>query len=383
MKPSAMTTIHPVAVACSKAFEQLGYPIALDLNGADQEGVAFPELNVVNGVRQSAADGYLRPVLDRANLTVLTDARARSLVFSGNRCTGVEYLLDGARRTAEAVAEVILCSGAIGSPHLLQLSGIGPANALRAHGVEVTVDLPGVGENLADHPLSSVIYTPAKPMPAGVNNHGDVFAALRTDPKLIAPDIQVIFLDIPFIRPTMPAPQDGFTLAFCLLRPRSRGSVLLASSDPDAPPLIDPGFLTDERDMTAMLAALRLTREIGGAPALDDWRREEVQPGPAVDTEARERNYLRRSTASYFHAVGTCRLGTDQGSVTDLDLRVHGIDGLRVADASVMPSIPAANPNATVLAIAERAAAILTPRGQVRATDASDKEAATTLPVLS
>ena len=191
MKPSAMTTIHPVAIACAKAFEQLGYPVSLDLNGADQEGVSFPELNVVNGMRQSAADGYLRPVLGRANLTVLTGARVRSLLFSGTGCTGVEYALDGVRRTAQADAEVILCAGAIGSPHLLQLSGIGPADKLRAHGVKVVVDLPGVGEHLADHPLSSVIYTPVRPMPAGVNNHGDVFAALRTDPTLIASDIPI------------------------------------------------------------------------------------------------------------------------------------------------------------------------------------------------
>jgi choline dehydrogenase len=275
------------------------------------------------------------------------------------RCTGVAYSRHGELHTAGAAGEVILCAGVIGSPHLLQLSGIGPADALRPRGIDVLVDLPGVGDNLADHPLGSVVYTAAKPMPAGVNNHGDVFAVLRTDPGLIAPDVQVLFIDVPYIRPITSAPGDGFTIAFSALRPHSRGSVMLTSKDPEAAPVIDPGLLSDERDMRTMLTALRLTREIGAAPALAEWRKEEVQPGPTVRTEPRERDYLRRSTGTYNHPIGTCRLGIDERAVTDLELRVRGIDGLRVADASVMPSIPGANTNATVLAIAERAAAII------------------------
>ncbi len=359
MKPMCATNIHPVARVLADALEQLGYPIAADLNGADCEGVSWPELNVVNGVRQSAADGYLRPVLDRRNLTVVTDARVRSVTVSGTRCTGVEYLLHGELRTADAAREVILCAGTIGSPHLLQLSGIGPADALRSHGIDVVVDLPGVGDNLADHPLGAVIYTPAKPMPAGSNNHGRVFAALRTDSTLSGPDIQLLFIDVPFTQPTASAPPDGYTIAFSALRPHSRGSVLLASNDPEADPAIDPGLMTDERDMRTMLTALRLTREIGSAQALAEWRKDEALPGPTVRTEEQERDYLRHNTGSYHHPVGTCRLGIDGRAVTDLELCVRGIGGLRVADASVMPSIPAANTNATVLAIAERAAAII------------------------
>src|SRR5262252_3971252 len=160
-------------------------------------------------------------------------------------------------------------------------------------------------------------------------------------------------------RPTLPAPSEGFSIAFSAIRPRSRGSVMLASGDPAIAPLIDPGLLADERDMRTMLRALRLVRQIGGSSALAEWRREEAIPGPAVRTEAQERDYLRRSTGSYFHPVGTCRLGIDDRAVTDLELRVRGIDGLRVADASVMPSIPGAGTNATVLAIAERAASII------------------------
>jgi len=254
---------------------------------------------------------------------------------------------------------VILCAGAIGSPHLLQLSGIGPADTLRSLDIEVVVDLPGVGDGLADHPLGSVVYTPAKALPAPSVNHGDVFAALRTNPALDAPDIQILFIDVPFIRPTMPAPSDGYTIAFSVLRPHSRGSVTIASNDHADAPLIDPALLSDERDMRTMLTGLQLAREIGAAPALADWGKEETQPGPSVRTDAQARDYLRRSTGSYSHPVGTCRLGTDQRAVTDLELRVRGIDRLRVVDASVMPSIPAANTNATVLAIAERATTLI------------------------
>jgi choline dehydrogenase-like flavoprotein len=359
MKPMAATNVHPTGRAFSNAFEELGYPVADDLNGADREGVSWAELNVVNGVRQSAADGYLRPVLDRPNLTVVTDACVRSIRVSGTRCTGVEYLLHGELRSAEAVREVILCAGAIGSAHLLQLSGIGPADALRSHGIDVIVDLPGVGDNLADHPLGVVVYAAAKPMPAGSDDYGRVFAALRTDSALSAPDIQLLFIDVPFAQPTQAALPEGYTIAFSALRPHGRGSVTLASDDPEVQPVIDPGLMTDERDMRTMLTALRLTRKIGGSEALAEWRKDEAFPGPTVRTEEQERDYLRRSTGSYHHPVGTCRLGTDERAVTDVELRVRGIEGLRVADASVMPSIPAANTNATVLAIAERAAAII------------------------
>ena len=357
MTPMRAANVHPVARAVAEAFAELGYPMAADLNGADREGVSWPEINAVDGVRQSAADGYLRPVLERPNFTVVTDARVRSLTLSGTRCTGVEYALDGELRTAGAAGEVIVCAGAIGSPHLLQLSGIGPADPLRSHGIDVVADLPGVGDNLADHPLGSVVYAPARPIPPGANNHGDVYAVLRTDEALSAPDVQLLFIDVPLVRP--PVPPEGYTIAFSALRPHSRGSLTLASKDPEVAPVIDPGLLTDERDMRIMLAGLRLAREIGGAPALAGWRKEEARPGPTVRTAAQERDYLRRSTGSYNHPVGTCRLGVDERAVTDLELRVRGIDGLRVADASVMPSIPGANTNATVLAIAERAAAMI------------------------
>jgi choline dehydrogenase len=361
MRPKPPAITHPASGAFIEAVQELGYPVSADLNGADAEGVARYELTVTGRVRQSAADAYLRPFLDRPNLTVLTTAVARKLVLSGSRCTGVQYTVGGELRTA-AAGEVVLCAGAIGSPQLLMLSGIGPADALRGHGLQVTAELPGVGENLSDHPLAPVIYAAAQPMRDGVNNHVDAVAALRTNPALPAPDVQILFMDFPFTPPSMQGPHNGYTIAFSLLSPYSRGSVRLAASDPDIAPLIDPGFLTDPRDVDSMLAGFRLAREIGRAHAMAAWRQEEVLPGAAVTTADQLLDFIRRSIGTYNHAVGTCRIGTDPASVTDPQLRVHGIGGLRVADASVMPSIPAANTNATVLAIAERAADLIADR---------------------
>jgi choline dehydrogenase len=358
MRPQPPAITHPASAAFIEAVQERGYPVSADLNGADAEGVARYELTVAGGVRQSAADAYLRPFLDRPNLTVLTDAVARKLVLSGSRCTAVRYTIGGELRTT-AAGEVVLCAGVIGSPQLLMLSGIGPADALRGQGIQVSADLPGVGENLSDHPLGPVVYAAAQPIPDGVNNHGEALAALRTNPALPAPDVHIVFMDFPFIPPGMHGPQNGYTISFALLSPYSRGSVRLASSDPGIAPLVDPGFLTDQRDVGGMLAGLRLAREIGGSQAMAQWRQEEVLPGAAVTTADRQRDYLRRSVGTYWHPVGTCRIGTDPATVTDPQLRVHGIDGLRVADASVMPSIPAANTNATVLAIAERAADLI------------------------
>ena len=361
MKPVFPANVHPVARAFFEAVQECGYPASADLNGADAEGVAWYELTVANGARQSAADAYLRPFLDRPNLTVVTGALARTLVMSASRCTGVQYEHGGELRTAEAAAEVVLCAGAVGSPHLLMLSGIGPADALRTHGIQPVAHLPGVGANLSDHPLGFVIYSAAQPMPEGAqaSNHGDTLAAVRTDPQLAAPDLHILFADAPFNPRDPSALQDqtGFTIWYALLAPHSRGSVTLASGNPGTAPAIDPGLLADERDATGMLAGLRVAREVAGSKAMQPWRKEEVLPGAGIGDPGR----LRRSGSlgSYFHPVGTCKMGTDASAVTDLQLRVRGIDQLRVVDASVMPSLPGANTNATVLAIAERAADIM------------------------
>jgi choline dehydrogenase len=356
MRPERVAPDVPAARAALSALQGLGYPVSADLNGAEAEGVAWNEVTIADGVRQSAADAYLRPVLDRPNLTVVTGALVHRLVIKRGRCTGVEYTHGGILQRAQARTEVLLCAGAIGSPQLLMLSGIGPADGLRIHDLKPVVDLPGVGANLSDHPLGLVVYAAPGPLPGTASGTADVVAAVRTDSALRAPNLHIFFGGIPLAPPSMQG-QSGFTIAYGLLAPRSRGTVTLGSADPATAPRIDPGLLSDERDVADMLAGLRLARAVGTSAELAPWRKHEVFPGAGVETG----DQLRRSgsVGTYFHPVGTCKLGTDPDAVVDLQLRVHGVDGLRVVDASVMPSLPAANTNATVLAIAERAAAII------------------------
>jgi choline dehydrogenase len=359
MRVARAQQANPLSYAFLDAAVGVGYRRTDDLNGQDQEGICWTDLNIVGGSRQSAADGYLRPVLDRANLTVVTSALVQRLVVADGRCAGVEYSAGGELRQVHPQRETILCAGSIGSAQLLLLSGIGPAEHLCAVGIDPVADLPGVGANLHDHPLAGVVYAAAQPVPPAQNNHGEMYAAVRTAPDLAAPDIQLFLIDVPFHPPWMPGPAAGYTIAFTTLHPRSGGSVRLADSDPATAPLIDPSYFGDNRDMTAMLTALRVAREIGASPAFDDWRAEEALPGPDVHDETELQDYLRRDTDPYYHAVCTCRIGTDPAAVVDPQLRVRDVDGLRVADASVMPTIPGANTHAAVLAIAERAATLI------------------------
>lgn len=352
--------VHPAAEAFFQACKERGYPVSDDLNGAQSEGVCWYDRNIVAGVRQSAADAYLRPALGRPNLTVQTGAMVTGLTLTVGCCTGVTYRLSTTgRHTVRAEREVIVCAGAIGSPQLLQVSGIGPAPHLRRHGIDVIVDLPGVGANLSDHPLAALVYAAAQPVPVGASNHVDALAALRLGPGATMPDTHLLLVDIPLPPPGASAPDRGYSIEFGVLRPHSRGSVRLASAEPTAPPLIDPGFFTDERDIALMLRAARAAREVGAADALKPWRAAEVIPGPRVSSDDELVAYLRRAAGTYFHPVGTCRIGSGTDAVVDTELRVRGVEGLRVADAAVMPSPPAANPNATVLAIAEKAAALI------------------------
>jgi len=349
----------PLSYAFLDAAVGVGHQRSDDLNGQDQEGICWWDLNIVDGYRQSAADAYLRPVLDRPNLTVVTNALVHRLVVADGRCAGVEYSVGGETRQIYPQGETILSAGSIGSAQLLLLSGIGPAEHLRAVGVDVVADLPGVGANLHDHVLAGVIYTVARPVPPAQNNHGEIVAAVRTNPDLAAPDVQLFLIDVPYHPQSMQGPAYGYTIAFVALHPHSRGSVRLASADPATAPLIDPNFFGDDRDMAGMLTALDMARHIGSSPAFDEWRDEEALPGPDVHDETELRDYLRRDADPYNHAVGTCRIGTGTTTVVDPQLRVHGIDQLRVADASVMPTVPGANTHATVLAIAERAATLI------------------------
>ena len=356
MQVSPPVDVNKLVNAYLDAAVEVGHSITADLNGKEQEGVAWLEMNIVGGARQSAADGYLRPALSRSNLAVVPNALVRRLTLSADRCTGIEYLVDGQPQWAGADREVILSAGTIGSAQLLMLSGIGPADHLREFDIDVVSDLPGVGANLQDHPLAGITYSAIKPIPAGTNNHSDLVAALRSHPGLSAPDVQLIFLGIPYYPPMLAGPVIGYTIGISLMQPHSRGSVRLASSDPTTAPLIDPNLLADKRDVAAMVAGLRMAREVGEARALAEWRDTEELPGAAAQDDGELREYLCRVTGPYFHGVGTCRIGDDPLAVVDTELRVHGISALRVVDASVMPRIIGANTYATVLAIAERAA---------------------------
>jgi choline dehydrogenase len=360
MKPRTNLARHPAAGSFLEAVVELGHPTSDDLNGSEQEGVCWYERNIVDGMRQSAADAYLTPALGRPNLTVLADTFVTGLNVGEGRCGGVTYVQSGTMLVdVAAEREVILCAGAIGSPHLLQLSGIGPADELRRHGIPVAVDLPGVGANLSDHALGALVYEAAKPFPPGTNNHADVLAVLRSESTSDMPDTHLLFVDMPWAPPGHPVPADGYSIAYSVLSPYSRGTVRLASSKPGAAPLIDLALLSDDRDVAGMARAMNLARAVGEAKALKPWRGREVLPGQHVSSEEQVRAHLRNTVGTYWHAGGTCRMGRGEGSVTNVDLRVHGVDGLRVVDASVMPSLPSANTNATVLAIAERGAELV------------------------
>lgn len=353
------TPPNPVVAACLEAAGESGHQYADDICGGLEEGFGWTDLNIVAGQRQSAKDAYLRPAMERGNLRIVTEAHAHRVLVGRQRCTGVEYSAGGELHRVAAAAEVVLTAGSIGTPQLLLLSGIGPARALRRRGIEVAAELPGVGENLQDHLYVPIVHDPAQPVPEAANSHGEGVGLLRSAPGVDYPDLQILFIDIPLVPPPSSVPESGYTIMTALMRPYSRGSVRLASARPDEAPVVNPCYLSDPRDTEAMVKGLRIARDIGQASALAPWRAAEALPGPAVDTDDALRQYADQTMGSYFHPVGTCRMGTGHNSVVDLDLRVHGISGLRIADASVMPSIPAGNTSAAVYAIAERAAVLI------------------------
>ena len=348
----------PLWEACFEAAVEAGYPPNEDDNGAVAEGTSWHELNVVGRKRQSAADAYLAPAARRPNLTVVTDARVLRLLVEHATCQGVQYGAGGQRHTALADREVVLTAGVIGTPQLLLLSGVGPAQHLRGLGIEVVADLPGVGGNLHDHPKSQAAYTTTRPVRPAANARKPL-VLLRSEPAQ-APDLEIIFSEFPIHPRWSPGPEDGYSVLFGLMTPASRGSLRLASTDPDQPPLIDPGYLADPSDVARMIKGLRVARQIGAAHALAPFRDKELFPGTGTETGEACRAYLRGTITTFFHPVGTCKIGTDAMSVVDPQLKVRGIGQLRIADASVMPSVPSGHTNAPVLAIAERAASLLT-----------------------
>lgn len=351
MRVGELPAANSLARAAYQAVLEAGYPETPDANGTEAEGVSWLEQNVVGDKRQSAADAYLGPVRSHPNLTVVTEAHVRQLILDGPRCLGARYSKDGQLQDIYAEREVVLCAGAIGSPNTLMRSGIGPAAQLCEHDVPVVIDLPGVGENLQDHPIAWVSYGAKRSVEESPFRR---LQLLTRSHKHEDPDVLMLFAEAA-IEPRWRGASPGFSVTFSVVRPMSRGSVRLGGPDAGDPPLIDPGYLTVRSDIDRMVVALRLAREIAHGAALSPWRGTELVPGAHVQSDEDCRAFLRRSTDSFFHLVGTCRIGTDDLAVVDPELRVRGVDGLRVVDASVMPSVVSAPTNAAVLGIAERA----------------------------
>ncbi len=367
----------PVCAAFLKAAQDWGMPHNPDFNGENQEGCGFYQLTQRHVRRSSTAQAYLKPAERRPNLTVRTGIDVERVVIDGGRAIGVDILADGKRETLRAEGEVVLSAGAIGSPRLLMLSGIGPANHLSALGIDVTHHLPGVGENLQDHlDLCTIWECTGRHSYDGVDRWdrsllaglqylltrtGPVTASLfetggfwYADPDAASPDIQFHLGQGSGIEKGIARIDGcGVTLNSAYLRPRSRGTVRLASGDPKAAPLIDPNYWGDPHDRKMSLRGLEMAREIMGQAALAPYLRKEVLPGPDVTGEALL-DYAARMAKTDHHPVGTCRMGEDVDAVVAPDLRLRGIDGLRICDASIMPTIPSSNTNAPTIMIAEK-----------------------------
>ncbi|SCF13287.1 Choline dehydrogenase [Micromonospora haikouensis] len=347
---------HPFAVAFVEAAQKCGLRHNEDFNAGAQEGVGFYRTTRVGRRRHHTASAYLEPARARANLVVRSDATVRRLRISGGRVTAVEYLRAGEARCATSEREVVLCAGAVASPQLLLLSGIGPAEQLRGHGISVVVDLPGVGENLHDHIQVAVSYPTAGSHPLSPeSNLGEAGGFISSRPGLPAPDIQLSFAPMLGLNHARDL-GGGFTIGPAVTRPSSRGRMWLRSADPDEHPCLDPRYLSDPMDLETLVEGVRIAQEIAETSPLADL----ITTAPQWPATRREREqFVRASAQTQFHPVGTCRFGTDRLAVVDPRLRVHGVSGLRVADASVIPTMVTGNVQAAVFAVAERAAAMI------------------------
>jgi choline dehydrogenase-like flavoprotein len=392
------TVTRPNALnfAFLEALASLGYPMRDDLTGADTEGAALRQLTVRAGKRDSTARALLAPALGRPNLTVLTGTRATRLILEGRRVRAVEALGDRGTVVVRTNRDVVLAAGAIQSPQLLMLSGIGDADHLASFGIEVRHELPGVGRNLHDHLASPVHMSMEDPTSYGIslralprdlvnlaeylllrsgplaNNIFESAAFVRTLPGLDKPDVQLVFQPAKRPSPSFPFPLGhGFAVSPVALYPASRGRLTLASADPLAPPRIDPNLLAATQDIEPLIRAIRLARRIFAAPAFARFKAEESVPGAAAQSDAQLAAYIRAGAYTIHHPVSTCRMGTDPMAVVDPQLRVAGLEGLRVADASVFPSIVGGNTNAVVVMVAEKAADLLLGRPPLAAAPAA------------
>jgi choline dehydrogenase len=398
--PLKVTTPNGNATPLGEAFIaagiEAGYPMTPDCNGAQQEGFGPADRTTWRGKRWSTARGYLDPVRQRPNLTIVTGALALEILFEGQRATGIAYAVNGRRQTATAEREIILSGGAINSPQLLQLSGIGPAALLKRLGIPVRHELKGVGANLSDHPdivvqhackqpvsLAKKARAPGKYLTgaqwfltktgAAASNHFEAGAFIRSRAGIEHPDLQFTFMPLAVMPGTVDTrAEHSFQVHIDLLRPESLGRVEAVSNDPRQAPSILFNYLQSERDRDDFRTSVALLREVLAQKALDPYRGAELFPGPEVKSRDAMDAWIRRAVETCYHPVGTCRMGrdTDQTAVVDDALRVHGIDGLRVVDASIMPSIVSGNTNAPTIMIAEKASDMIRGRTPLPPSDA-------------
>lgn len=370
---------RPICDAWVAAAQAAGYPFNPDFNGPDQEGVGYFQLTSLKGLRCSAAVAYLNPVKHRANLQITPRAHVQRLTAEGRRVTGVLYRdAAGMERRVSARAEVILCAGAIGSPQILMLSGIGEAAHLQGMGLPVVADLPGVGRNLQDHLQARLVFSTTEPtlndevrspwrkaamaLHYALNRRGPMAMAaslaagfLRTSPHLDTPDVQF------HIQPwSADSPGEGvhpysaFTASVCQLRPESRGEIRLRAPRAEVHPLISPNYLATPTDQRTLVAGIRIARQIAGFAPLNAKIRAELRPGPEAQDDAALLDWARNAATTIYHPTGTCKMGTGPESVVNARLRVHGLTGLRIADCSIMPEIVSGNTNAPAIMIGEK-----------------------------
>ncbi|MBI1239911.1 MAG: choline dehydrogenase [Alphaproteobacteria bacterium] len=363
-----------------EAAREAGYPFTNDFNGSQQEGVGYFQLTTRNGRRHSTATAFLKPAMERPNLTVEVEAHTTRVLFEKDRAVGVEYVKNGQVVHARAEREVILSGGAINTPQVLLLSGIGKGDYLRRFGIPVVADVPGVGQNLQDHLDVNVQYECTQPVTAYAQASNPLRAALtgieyllfgtgagrtqgleaggflKTRPELEVPDVQLHLFNAPFSdHGRKLADRHGFGLHLCALRPESRGYVALKSNDPMVPPLIQPNSLASDNDLRTLRESVKIARRIVAQRAFDPYRGPELNPGAHVQSDEQIDDFIRRTAITIYHPVGTARMGTDAGAVVDAQLRVKGVIGLRVVDASIMPTLIGGNTNAPTIMIAEKA----------------------------